>query len=192
MHVFDSWSNKVFRDRDTIVKQFRSVDGYNREVEAFRTVNFGKAIPFTADEATRSIVFYDDGSMRPSPTRETIVRMGARLREHHYADNVTHGDVCVTNTLVDTAGHLRFIDWEDMGLLTRHEDLALAAVNIGCGVSPTALKWLFRGYGRTPRPEKVHAMLVRDIMWAVQHRPQTASWYDPGEEVVDMVKRLRR
>jgi spectinomycin phosphotransferase len=85
------------------------------------------------------------------PLADRIETLGERLRAADPPRVLCHADVHTWNVLIDTAGRLWIVDWDETLLAPRECDLMMVVGGLGPGlVGPRETALFFEGYGATP------------------------------------------
>jgi spectinomycin phosphotransferase len=93
--------------------------------------------------------------------------LGGRLRETSLSSVLCHADLHTWNVLLDTAGQMWIVDWDETVLAPKERDLMFVIGGIGRGlVSPYETAWFFEGYGETTIDPL--ALVYYRYAWAVQ------------------------
>jgi spectinomycin phosphotransferase len=107
---------------------------------------------------------------RRGQIRELADRAGAlglRLRQKHPPEVLCHADIHTANVLLDAAGQLWIVDWDEVMLAPKERDLMFVVGGLGSEwVNPQQTTWFFRGYGRVMVDPLALAFYRYD--WAVQ------------------------
>jgi len=75
--------------------------------------------------------------------------LGLRLRKKPLPLVLCHADIHTENVLLDAAGRLWIVDWDEAMLAPKERDLMFVVGGIGSEwVTPQQTQWFFRGYGR--------------------------------------------
>lgn len=97
---------------------------------------------------------------------ERAEALGRRLRATVPPLVLCHADVHTGNVLVDTAGQLRIVDWDETVLAPKERDLTFVVGGIRDDlVGPREEAWFFRGYG--PATVDPLALAYYRYAWAV-------------------------
>jgi spectinomycin phosphotransferase len=93
--------------------------------------------------------------------------LGLRLRQRPLPPVLCHADIHTANVLLDAAGQLWIVDWDEAMLAPKERDLMFVVGGIGSEwVNPRQTAWFFRGYGRAAVDPLALAYYRYD--WAVQ------------------------
>jgi len=98
---------------------------------------------------------------------ERAEELGKRLGSAPLPELLCHADIHTANLLVDAAGELWIVDWDEAMLAPKERDLMFVVGGIGSEwVNPRQTEWFFRGYGQVAVDPLALAYYRYD--WAVQ------------------------
>ncbi|HEX2184482.1 MAG TPA: phosphotransferase, partial [Chloroflexota bacterium] len=81
---------------------------------------------------------------------DRAAHLGRRLQATAPPQVLCHGDIHTWNLLIDTAGRLWIVDWDETVLAPRERDLMFVVGGLSTGlVKPHQEAWFFAGYGAT-------------------------------------------